>query len=69
MNAQDELDKISDNLRSIPNKIEYVSLHPIYCECATCKAVQYKEKLIRERRYTRVGEMSLARMLKERSNG
>jgi hypothetical protein len=51
MNAQDELDRISDNLRSMPHPpIEYVSLHPIYCDCAQCKVVQYKEKILRDGR-------------------
>jgi hypothetical protein len=48
VNAQDELDRISDNLRNMPERIEYVSLHPIYCECAQCKVVQYREKILRD---------------------
>jgi hypothetical protein len=51
MNAQDELDQISDRLRVIefPNEPEQmVSLHSIYCPCELCAAVRYKEKLIRD---------------------
>lgn len=81
MNAQDELDRISDRLRGIdpcytpphvdPNLYvnlangELVRLHSISCPCELCGVARYKEKLIRERKHGRVASLKLQAMLRD----